>query len=99
MKVVSSSLGLVDFAFGLLNSVGNLPDRQVKFLGEFKSQRNCDQSCWSKIVFFFCVGEGDWRLVKMAFWLAHANFNLPERQAAKLNFFAPYSVICSVCLL
>ena len=34
----------------------------------------------------------------MAFWLTHANFNLPERQAAKLNFFAPYSVICSVCL-
>ena len=49
-------------------------------------------------LFFFCVWEGGWGLVEMAFWLAHANFNLPERQAAKLNFFAPYSVICSVCL-
>ena len=49
-------------------------------------------------LFFFCVWEGGWGLVEMAFWLTHANFNLPERQAAKLNFFAPYSVICSVCL-
>ena len=49
-------------------------------------------------LFFFCVWEGGWGLVEMAFWLEHANFNLPERQAAKLNFFAPYSVICSVCL-
>ena len=34
----------------------------------------------------------------MAFWLAHANFNLPYRQAAKLDFLAPHSVIRSVCL-
>ena len=33
-KVVSDSLGLVDFAIGLVNSVFNLPDRQViYFLG------------------------------------------------------------------
>ena len=30
-KVVSDSLGLVDFAIGLLNSVFNLPDGQVIF--------------------------------------------------------------------
>ena len=30
-KVVSDSLGLVDFAMGLVNSVINLPDGQVKF--------------------------------------------------------------------
>ena len=30
-KVVSDSLGLVDFAIGLVNSVLNLPDGQVKF--------------------------------------------------------------------
>ena len=35
-KVVSSSLGLVDFAIGLVNFVLNLPDGQVKFLEEFK---------------------------------------------------------------
>ena len=40
------SLGLVDFATGLVNSVLNLPDRQVEFWGEFKLQKNCNQS-WS----------------------------------------------------
>ena len=30
-KVVSDNLGLVDFAIGLVNSVLNLPDKQVKF--------------------------------------------------------------------
>ena len=35
-KVVSDSLGLVDFAMGLVNSVFNLPDRQVIFLEEFE---------------------------------------------------------------
>ena len=34
-KVVSDSPGLVDFATGLVNSVLNLPDGQVKFFGEF----------------------------------------------------------------
>ena len=35
-EVVSDSLGLVDFAIGLVNSVLNLPDGQVILLGEFK---------------------------------------------------------------
>ena len=35
-KVVSDSLGLMDFAMGLVNSVFNLPDRQVMFLEEFE---------------------------------------------------------------
>ena len=30
-KVVSDSLGLVDFAYGLVNSVFNLPNGQVMF--------------------------------------------------------------------
>ena len=34
-EVVSDSPGLVDFATGLVNSVLNLPDGQVKFFGEF----------------------------------------------------------------
>ena len=34
-QVVSDSPGLVDFATGLVNSVLNLPDEQVKFFGEF----------------------------------------------------------------
>ena len=35
-KVVSDSPGLVDFANGLMNSVFNLPDRQVMFYEEFE---------------------------------------------------------------
>ena len=34
-KVVSNSLGLVDFVTRLVNSVLNLPDGQLKFFGEF----------------------------------------------------------------
>ena len=48
-KVVSDSLGLVDFAIGLVNSILNLPDGQVIFLGKFKLQKNCDQSCSSNL--------------------------------------------------
>ena len=35
-KVLSDSPGLVDFAIGLVNSVFNLPDRQVRFFEEFE---------------------------------------------------------------
>ena len=41
-KVVSDSPGLVDFDIGLVNSVLNLPIRQVKFFEEFKLQKNCE---------------------------------------------------------
>ena len=44
-KVVSDSLGLMDFAIGLVNSVFNLPDRQVMFFEEFESQKNCEINC------------------------------------------------------
>ena len=77
---MSDSPGLVDFAFGLVNSVFNLPDRQVKFLGKFKLQKDCNQSCSSKRV----LG-----LVEMTCGLVHASYSLPEWQAVKLTFFAP----------
>ena len=71
--MVSDTLGLVDFAVGLVNSVLNLPDRQVNFQGEiFKLQKNCNQSCSS--IFFF-------RLAEMTFGLVHARYSLPEWQA------------------
>ena len=35
-KFVSDSPGLVDFAFGLVSSVLNLPDGQVLFFGEIQ---------------------------------------------------------------
>ena len=38
-KKVSDSPGLVDFAIGLVNSVLNLPNGQVKFFEEFKLQK------------------------------------------------------------
>ena len=40
-KVVSDSPGLVEFAIGLVNSVLNLPNGQVKFFEEFKLHKNC----------------------------------------------------------
>ena len=38
-KVMSDSMGLVDFAIGLVHSVFNWPDRQAKFFEEFKLQK------------------------------------------------------------
>ena len=50
-KVVSNSPELVDFAIGLVNSVVNLPDGQVKFFEEFKLQKNCEISSAHQNVF------------------------------------------------
>ena len=47
-KVMFDSLGLVDFAIWLVNSVLNLPEKQVKFFKKFKLQKNCNQCCLSK---------------------------------------------------
>ena len=46
-RVVSDSLGLVDFAIGLVIFVLNLPDGQVLFFFflKFKTQKDCNQSC------------------------------------------------------
>ena len=41
-KVVSNSLGLVDFAIGLVNSVLNLPNGQVKYFEKFNLPKNCE---------------------------------------------------------
>ena len=42
-KVVSDSLGLVDFAIRLVNPGLNLPEGQVTFFGKFKLQKNCNE--------------------------------------------------------
>ena len=47
---MSYSLGLVDFTIGLVNSVLNLSDGQVKFLGEFKLQMNGKQFFIKKLL-------------------------------------------------
>ena len=55
-EVVSDNLGLVDFAIGLVNSVLNLPDGQVIFLGGNSNYRrnviNPAQSIFSRPVDF-----------------------------------------------
>ena len=43
-KVVSDSPGLVDFTIGLVNSVLNLPYRQVKFFVEFQKKKRTVKS-------------------------------------------------------
>ena len=84
LKVVSDSPGLVDFAFGLVNSVFNLPEGQINFFleggGGFILEKNCNQSCSSKIFF---------GLIKMLVGLVHASCSLLEWRAIKQNFFAP----------
>ena len=76
---MSDSLGLVDFATGLVNSVINLPNGQVKFFEEFKLRKNCEISLLIKTF---------WGLVEMIFGLVNVSFSLPEWQALKMTFFA-----------
>ena len=71
-KVVSDSLGLVDFAIGLVNSVTNLPNGQVNFFEEFKLQKNFEINLLIKTF----LG-----LVEMIFGLVNVSFSLPEWQA------------------
>ena len=74
-KVVSDSPGLVDFAFGLVNFVLNLPDGPVKFFEE-------------GIVKSILTIKTFLGLAEMTFGLVNASFCFPEWQAVKLTFFA-----------
>ena len=77
--MVCDSLGLVDFAIRLLNSVFNLPDGQVIFFEEFEKQKNCEINSALKKAF---------GLVEMTSGLVNVSFSLPEWQAVKMIFFA-----------
>ena len=77
---MSDRTGLVDFSIGLVNSVHNLPDGQVKFFEEFKLQKNREINLLIKML---------WGLVEMMFGLVNVCFSLPEWQAVKMTFFAP----------
>ena len=81
---MSDSPGLVDFAIGLVNSVLNLPDGQVKFFEEFKLQKICEINSAHQNVF---------GLVEMTFGLVYANFSLPEWKALKMTFLHPGNVL------
>ena len=72
----------MDFAMGLVNSVINLPDGQVKFFGDFKLQKNCEINLLIKTF---------WRLVEMIFGLVMLASACPKWQAVKVTFFAPWS--------
>ena len=80
-KVVSDSPGLVDFAFGLVNSVVNLPDGQVRFFEQFEYNRRTMKS--------ILLVKKRLGLVEMTSGLVNASFCLPNRQAVKMTFFAP----------
>ena len=73
-KVVCDSPGLVDFATGLVISILNLPNGQIRFKGgvgggvEFKLQKNCNQ--YSSKIFF--------GLVEMTFGLVSVSYSVPE---------------------
>ena len=79
---MSDSLRLVDFAIGLVNSVLNLPNGQVKYFEEFKLQKNCEINSTHQMTLFM-------GLVEMMFGLVYASFSLPEWQALKMTSFAP----------
>ena len=79
-KVVSDSLGLVDFAIGLVIPILNLPNVQTNFWGGNSNHRRTVINAHQN--FFF-------GLVEMTFGLVHASYSLPEWQAVKLTFFAP----------
>ena len=79
---MSDSPGLLDFAIGLVNSVINLPDGQVKFFEELKIQESCEINLLIKTF----LG-----LVEMMFGLVNVSFSLPEWQAVKMTFFAESS--------
>ena len=80
-KVVSDSPGLVDFAIGLVNFILNLPGGQVKFL------RNSNYRRTVKSILLIKKFLG---LAEMTFGLVYAALSLPEWQAVKITFFAPW---------
>ena len=84
-KVMSVSPGLVDFAVRLMSSVLNLLEGQVTFFGEYKSQKNGNQTCSS--LFFM--------LVSMIFRLVHASYSLSVWQAVKHLFLCTW--LLSLC--
>ena len=77
---MSDSPGLTDFAIGIVNSALNLSDGMVKFLEEFKLQL-------VKSILLIKMVLG---VVEMTFGLVYASFSLPEWQALKVTFFAPW---------
>ena len=93
-KVVSDSLGLVDFGIGLVNPVRTLPSLSV-FTGcplrPKKTQHLLHRPNLpdGHEIFFFLHIKKFLGLVEMMFMLVNASFSLPKWQAVKMTFFAP----------
>ena len=81
---MSDSPRLQDFAIGLVNSVINLPNGQLKFFDEYKLQKKCEINLLIKT--FLGLDE-------MMFGLVNVSFSLSEWQAVKMTFFAPCSIL------
>ena len=80
---MSDSPGLVDFVIGLVIFVLNLPDRHVLFFGEIQITE-----CLKPIQL---IKKG-YGLAEMTCGLVHASYSLPEWQAVKPTFSAPWPV-------
>ena len=72
-KVVSDSLGLVDFAIELVNSALNLSDRQVNFFEKLKLQKNCEINFAHQKVFWASPSWSEWQAVKMTFFAPYTS--------------------------
>ena len=69
-QVVSNSSGLVDFLIGVVNSVLNLPNRQMNHYGKTViNPESCPSNFWGGLV------------IKITLGLVHASCSLPEWQA------------------
>ena len=77
---MSDSPGPVDFPIGLVNSVINLLNGQVKLFEEIKLRKNCEINLLIKTFLW---------LAEIMFGLVNVSFSLPEWQAVKMTFFAP----------
>ena len=84
---MSDSPGLLDFTKGLVNSVINLPDGQVKFFEEFKIQENCEINLLIKTflvlveMMFGLVNGGEGgraRIIMASSWLSNTPFKVEE---------------------
>ena len=83
-KVVSNSLGLEEFAIGLVNSVFNLPNGQVKFFEEFKLHKHCVINPHHQKAFGASWSD---------FWASTCQLQLSRMESCKTDFLCNLTVI------
>ena len=80
----------MDFAIGLVNSVFNLPDRQVMFFEQFEKQRNCEINSARQKAFGAC-----WNDV----WASKCQLQLAQMARCKNDFLSPWLFLLLLLLL